>query len=111
MRDRMATIDSMRERAEKAERERDAALAAIEGSTVPPTDAEIAAHAEAGGLWRMVADGPLRRMVGQGAPTYYEMVDGSALPALMRAYAEGSPRCWPTINGVIVARPVAKVAP
>lgn len=37
MRDRMATIDSMRERAEKAERERDAALATIEGNTVPPT--------------------------------------------------------------------------
>jgi hypothetical protein len=86
------------------------AHAIIEGRAVAPTDAEIIAHAAAGGLWRMVADGPIRRLTGRGAPTYYEMVEGIALPALMRAYAEGSPRCWPTLNGVICAWPVIEVS-
>lgn len=47
-------IASLRERAEKAESERDAALAIVAGGVVAPTDAELEAHREAGGAWVLV---------------------------------------------------------
>ncbi len=106
MRDRMATIDSMRERAEKAERERDAALAAIDGSTVPPTDEEIAAHAAVGGRWRIA--GLLDGGSGEDASGWR-----LALSRIEADYPEEPRPTWWALDAQyrIVARPVAKVAP
>lgn len=105
MRDRMATIDSMRERAEKAERERDAALATIEGNTVPPTDEEADALAAQGGAWLYLYRGKHVNVWGD--------------PNVIKSEAQwlrASPReeaVWWALDGRrrIVARPVAKVAP
>lgn len=103
-----AHVEAMRAEVELLREEHRRDTVAIRGRSTPPTSREIDAHAAAGGMWRMVANGPLRRMIGRGAPpTAYELVHGEALPALMAVYAEGDPRCWPLdADGVICAGPV-----
>lgn len=75
--------------------ERDEARAILAGRTTAPTDEEIAAHEAAGGSWRVIASGPIRRATGRGALTYWDMTLGGVIPRLMEVWSEGDPRCWP----------------
>jgi hypothetical protein len=105
VRDRMATIDSMRERAKKAECERDAALAAIEGSEVPPTDEEADALAAQGGAWLYLYRGKHINVWG----------DPNVIKTEAQACRDGTiADCvWWALDRRhrIVARPSAKVSP
>ena len=86
-------------RAEKAEAERDALRAIIDGRTVPPTAAEIEAHHAAGGAWFVRA--PWRPGVWITEVAWREVRDVWSEGAVCIALdAQRKPCAWPVVMEV-----------
>lgn len=87
-------------------RERDALRAIVEGRTTPPTDAEVAAHAAAGGRWRCVVPEALRMcadgMHGHAARLHRETLDaaGYTRSSWWATDASARPCAWPVVTEV-----------
>ena len=78
----------------------------IEGRTAPPTDAEIDAHAAAGGGWmvRWIAGTPAQRAVGDEFGTFHDPRDARKWRDDREVYRwialdrDGRPCAWPEVR-------------
>lgn len=91
-------VDGAEAEALRLTQERDALRAIIEGRTVPPTDAEIAAHHAAGGRWRCLV--PNRLWQSKDA-----MHDSTARIQRATLEVDGGPAVWWSIDST--GRPCA----
>jgi hypothetical protein len=85
-----AALTAMDKRAAEAEAERDGLRAIVEGRTVAPTDAEIAAHEKARGRWSVVGEG-----ANAGFATLTRYAEKAREIRGMAADLDGITRWWP----------------